>query len=226
MSESLLALIVSTELEEAAREVAGASGCEAMSLIPARGVSSRELPGFFGITAEGRQSIMLYLLETERGLELLRRFASELRLGEHAHGVACCIAIEQRSGQGLPPVTGPRRAGQEAVMLVVFVAAELEDKAMTRARELGARGLTLVDGRGLEFPEHLIFGRQVYRGSMRALLTIVAPELAESIAERLNREFQLEQRFKGLAFSLPLQGAEGVDVPGMRGYLKQHPDPD
>jgi hypothetical protein len=65
----------------------------------------------------------------------------------------------------------------EAVMLVVFVAAELEDRAMARARELGARGITMVDGRGLDFPEHLIFGHEVYRGNMRALLMILAPEL-------------------------------------------------
>lgn len=106
----------------------------------------------------------------------------------------------------------------EAVMLVVFVATELEDKAMARARELGARGITLVDGRGLDFPEHLIFGRYVYRGDMRALLMILAPELANRIARSLNREFELEKRFKGLAFSLPLLATGGVDVPGMRGY--------
>jgi hypothetical protein len=101
MSKCVLMLIVASELEQTARKVAEDKGFEALSLIHGRGVSSRELPGFFGITAEGKQSILLYLLDTDRGLQLLDHLVRQLRLDDHARGVACCIAVEYLLGDDL-----------------------------------------------------------------------------------------------------------------------------
>lgn len=98
MSKCVLLLIVASELEGPARRAAEAQGFEALSLIRGRGVSAREMPAFFGITTEGDQSILLYLLDTDRGLQLLEHLVRQLRLDDHGRGVACCIAVEHLLG--------------------------------------------------------------------------------------------------------------------------------
>lgn len=98
-----------------------------------------------------------------------------------------------------------------AALLVAVVADELEEEAVRIAREAGARGVTILSGRGIGFPEHVTFFGITYRGLEKILLWVLDEPSAEVIAERINLELDLLKPFKGLAFVLPVSHVDGLD---------------
>jgi hypothetical protein len=104
----------------------------------------------------------------------------------------------------------------KARLLVAVVADELEERAVAIVREEGGSGVTFLSGRGLGFPEHITFFGLTYRGLEKVLLCVLDGVTAERAAERLNRELDLLQPFKGLAFCLPVSETGGIDVARIR----------
>lgn len=106
-----------------------------------------------------------------------------------------------------------------ASLLIAAVSDELEEAALTIAREEGARGVTMLPSRGIGFPEHITFCGLTYRGIGVVLLWVLDGETATRIAERLNRELELLRPFQGLAFVAPVDASGGIDPAAIRGYL-------
>lgn len=98
------------------------------------------------------------------------------------------------------------------VLLVAIIADPLEEAAIAIAREEGAEGVTILPGRGINFPEHVTFFGLTYRGMEKTLFWVLDMETGEAIADRLNRELDLLKPFQGLAFCLPVDHVEGADA--------------
>lgn len=96
-------------------------------------------------------------------------------------------------------------------LLVAVVSDALEEKAIAIAREEGAYGVTILPARGIGFPEHMTFFGLTYRGLEKALVWLLDRELAERIAERLNRELDLLAPQRGLAFCVAVDQVVGID---------------
>ena len=107
----------------------------------------------------------------------------------------------------------------QAKLLVAVVAHELEEAAREIARQEGARGMTLLDARGMNFPEHVTFFGLTYLGLETALLALLDEATAVRIAERMNIELQLLEPFKGLAFCVPVHGTGGIDIAEVHRYI-------
>jgi len=105
-----------------------------------------------------------------------------------------------------------RGGAVQAKLLVAVVADELEEAAREIARQEGARGMTLLDARGLNFPEHVTFFGLTYLGIEAVLLALVDETIAVRIAERMNVELKLLEPFRGLAFCVPVYGTGGIDI--------------
>lgn len=100
----------------------------------------------------------------------------------------------------------------QPVLVVAVVANELRDRAIEIAKKYGAQGISFVAGRGIGFPEHHTFLGLTYMGQEEVLFFALDEKHARRVETELNRELQLEQRFKGLAFTLPVVDAMGIDV--------------
>ncbi|MCG5512734.1 hypothetical protein [Ectothiorhodospira shaposhnikovii] len=107
----------------------------------------------------------------------------------------------------------------EAKLLVAVVADELEEAAREIAREEGARGMTLISARGLNFPEHITFFGLTYYGIETVLVALLDEATAIRIAERMNIELKLLEPFKGLAFCLPVEGVGGIDIEALHRHI-------
>ncbi len=114
----------------------------------------------------------------------------------------------------------------EANLLVAVVADELEERAREIAREEGARGMTLLNGRGISFPEHVTFFGLTYLGAETVLLAVLGEETATRIAERMNAELKLLEPFQGLAFCMPVDGTGGIDIEALCRHIRDHPPAD
>jgi hypothetical protein len=112
-----------------------------------------------------------------------------------------------------------RGGAVQAKLLVAVVANELEDAAREIARQEGARGMTLLAARGMNFPEHVTFFGLTYLGLETVLLALLDEATAVRIAERMNVELKLLEPFKGLAFCVPVHGTGGIDIAEVHRYI-------
>lgn len=110
----------------------------------------------------------------------------------------------------------------KAKLLVAVVAHELEEAAREIAREEGARGMTLLSARGMNFPEHITFFGLTYLGIETVLVALLDEATALRCAERMNLELKLLEPFKGLALCLPVGGTGGIDIAALHRHIAEH----
>ncbi|RRQ24769.1 transcriptional regulator [Guyparkeria sp. SCN-R1] len=98
MRFSVLAAMVAEDMEEKAIEVAKAAGAGGVTLLDARGIGAEEKKTFFGLTYEGSQSVLLFVLERSLSLKVMKALTRELELNEHSKGVVFTMPIEHIAG--------------------------------------------------------------------------------------------------------------------------------
>jgi hypothetical protein len=113
-----------------------------------------------------------------------------------------------------------------AALLVAILANSLEEAAREIARQEGCRGMTLLSGRGIPFPEHLTFLGLSYQGVQTILAVLLDEVTACRIVERLNTELRLQEPFQGLAFCIPVEGTGGIEIAVLHQFIGQHPPVD
>ncbi len=98
MKFSVLVAIVSEELEDKAIDIAKKAGAGGVTIIHGTGIGLKEKKIFFGLTYEGRESILIFVLERKLSLEVLKALNRELELEKEDHGLAFVIPIEHLAG--------------------------------------------------------------------------------------------------------------------------------
>ncbi len=94
----LLIAVLAEELEEKAIDIAKRAGAGGVTILGARGIGAVEKKTFFGLTYEGSQSVLLFVLEKKLSLAVLKALTHELELAKHAKGVAFTIPLEHLAG--------------------------------------------------------------------------------------------------------------------------------
>ncbi len=98
MKFSVLAVIVAEEMEQQAIDIAKEAGAGTVTLLDARGITSEEKKTFFGLTYEGSQSVLLYVLEKKLSLQALKALTRELNLDDNPRGIAFTCPLEHLGG--------------------------------------------------------------------------------------------------------------------------------
>lgn len=98
MKFSLLIAIVSEEMEEKARKVAKDAGAGGVTILHGRGIGGEEKKVFFGVTYEGAQSVMIFVLEKRLSLKVLKALKEELDMDKGDSGVAFTLPLEHLAG--------------------------------------------------------------------------------------------------------------------------------
>lgn len=98
MKFSLLIAIVSEEMEEKARKVAKEAGAGGVTILHGRGIGGEEKKVFWGLTYEGAQSVMIFVLEKRLSLKVLKALKTELDMDKGDGGVAFTLPLEHLAG--------------------------------------------------------------------------------------------------------------------------------
>lgn len=98
MKFSVLVAILADDLEEKAIDVARASGAGGVTILDARGIGAREKKTFFGLTYEGSQSVLVFVLEKKLSLAVMKNLTRELNLKVDSRGVVFTIPLEHIAG--------------------------------------------------------------------------------------------------------------------------------
>ena len=90
------------------------------------------------------------------------------------------------------------------------------EEAMAVARENGARGGTILNGRGVVREEAAAFFGITLHAEKEILMMVVEKTIRDQILNALYKEMDMAKKAKGIAFSLPVSDVAGlvqVDVP-------------
>lgn len=98
MKFSVLIAILANDLEEKAVKAAKDAGAEGVTILAARGVGATEKKTFFGLTYEGSQSVMIFVLERKLSVAVLKSMSKELELGTKHTGVVFTVPLEHITG--------------------------------------------------------------------------------------------------------------------------------
>lgn len=98
MKFSVLVAILAEEMEDKAIDIARESGAGSVTLLNARGITSDDKKTFFGLTYEGAQSVLMFVLEKKLSLQVLKALIRELDLDNNPRGIAFTVPLEHLGG--------------------------------------------------------------------------------------------------------------------------------
>ncbi len=98
MKFSVLVAILAEEMEDKAIDVAREAGAGTVTLLHGRGITGKEKKTFFGLTYEGAQSVLIFVLEKKLSLSVLKALTRELGLDDDPRGIAFTFPLEHLGG--------------------------------------------------------------------------------------------------------------------------------
>ena len=97
-------------------------------------------------------------------------------------------------------------------VLVAILADDLEEQAIDVAKESGAGGVTILDGRGMGAHEKKSFFGLTYEGSQSVLVFVLERKLALTVMHDITEALDLKNQTKGVLFTIPLEHIAGIDM--------------
>jgi len=100
MRFSALIAVLPDDLEEQAIATAKEAGAGGVTIMDARGIGAEARKTFLGMTYEGSQSVLMWVLEKRTALGVLKAVSRELGLEDDPRGVAFTVDIAHLAGIG------------------------------------------------------------------------------------------------------------------------------
>ncbi len=98
MKFSVLVAVLADSLEEEAIRIAKKEGAGGVTILSGRGIGAKEKKTFFGLTYEGSQSVLLFILERKLSVAVMKALSQELDLKNNSSGVVFTIPLEHITG--------------------------------------------------------------------------------------------------------------------------------
>ncbi len=98
MRFSVLIAMLADDLEDKAINIAKRAGAGGVTIMDARGIGGEEKKTFFGLTYEGSQSVLLFVLERKLSLTVMKALTTELDLANHSKRVVFTVPLEHIAG--------------------------------------------------------------------------------------------------------------------------------
>ena len=106
-------------------------------------------------------------------------------------------------------------------VLVAILAEDLEEKAIDSAKQAGAGGVTILDGRGIGTQEKKTFFGLTYEGSQSVLVFVLEKKLSVKVLKQITRDLDLNAHSKGVVFTIPLEHIAGIDTQQVEKFESQ-----
>lgn len=103
-------------------------------------------------------------------------------------------------------------ANNHEVIFAIVNAGYAED-AMEVAREEGARGGTIISGRGVAREKEAAFFGITIHAEKELLMLVVEKEIRDRVLHALYKRMGMQQKAQGIVFSLPVSEAAGLSAP-------------
>lgn len=98
-------------------------------------------------------------------------------------------------------------------VIFAIVNAGYAEDAMHVAREQGARGGTIINGRGVARETEATFFGITIHAEKEILMLVVEKEIRDNVLHALYKQMGMSQKAQGIVFSLPVSEAAGLAKP-------------
>ncbi len=98
----------------------------------------------------------------------------------------------------------------EHEVIFAIVNADYAEDAMRVAREHGARGGTIISGRGVAQEKEAEFFGITIHAEKEILMLVVENEIRDEILHALYKQMGMQQKAQGIVFSMPVSKAVGL----------------
>ncbi|MFN3590822.1 MAG: P-II family nitrogen regulator [Thermaurantiacus sp.] len=98
MQFSAVVGIFSEHIEDKVLETARSVGAHGVTILPAKGIGTRDRKTFFGLTYEGRQQVFLFIVERTLAKRLVDAFIRILDLDHYSKGLVFTARVEDVAG--------------------------------------------------------------------------------------------------------------------------------
>jgi len=95
-------------------------------------------------------------------------------------------------------------------VIFAIVNAGFAEEAMAAAREMGARGGTILNARGVARENEAAFFGITIHAEKEILMLVVEKEIRDNILNALYQRMGMDKKAQGIAFSLPVSDAAGL----------------
>lgn len=96
-------------------------------------------------------------------------------------------------------------------IVVAIIPEEREEEAISVAKEAGAIGVTVINGRGVGLHEKKIFFGLTYEEKESVMLFILPKNISINVLKNLKTKMNLDKEH-GMAFSIPIENIVGLDI--------------
>ena len=101
----------------------------------------------------------------------------------------------------------------EYEVIFAIVNAGYAEDAMEVAREQGARGGTILSGRGVAREKDAVFFGITIHADKELLMMVVEKEIRDQVFHALYKQMGMQKKAQGIVFSLPVSHVAGLAMP-------------
>lgn len=98
-------------------------------------------------------------------------------------------------------------------VIFAIVNAGYAEDAMEVAREQGARGGTIINGRGVAREADAAFFGITIHADKELLMMVVEKEIRDQVFHALYKQMGMQKKAQGIVFSLPVSDVAGLAMP-------------
>ena len=98
-------------------------------------------------------------------------------------------------------------------VIFAIVNSGFAEEAMAIARELGARGGTIINARGVARENEAAFFGITIHAEKEILMLVVEKNIRDNVLNALYKEMGMDKKAQGIAFSLPVSDVAGLAAP-------------
>lgn len=203
MGYDLIQIIVDEGRASQVLKEARRLGATGGTILLAQGTYRKSWRDWLGFNTSQKELLWTVVPETISG-SLMESLNNHFQMAKPNHGVMFSLPLSPRQSEGKK---------EEAMLNLVTVIVEKGqgEDVVGLARENGARGATIINGRGAGLHETSQFLNMIIEPEKEIVLFLLDQKKAEQLAHTLNEVLQLDQPGKGLLFVQEVSKAYGLN---------------
>lgn len=214
----LLLTIVDEDKEKIISNIYRRTNTPLKFILHGNGTATSTILSYFGLTAT-KKSIVAVLTTKNYQEEIIKTVDKKIGLEKKGHGI--CISIPLSSSnmhiykklKEIPSIERNDYMTNTKYHLIVTIVKEgLFENVMDIARKNGAKGGTLVHGRGLGQKEIIKFLDFVVEPEKDVIMMVVDKKVKNKVMKSISDSFGLNTIGNGICFSMPVDEAVGLEI--------------
>ncbi len=220
MSYKLIVTVVNKKTARKVVEASKKAGAEGGTVIMGKGTGVWEVKTFFGIPIEPDKEIVLTLISGEKTDDVLKAVVTAGKIDKPGYGIA--FVVNTKITAGICHARTPAEATNEDLrgmavehdiiynLIITIINKGQSEKVVEASKKAGARGGTIISGRGTGVHEHAkLFGITI-EPEKEIVLTLIEREKTDEVLQTIVKEARLDRPGKGIAFVMEVERVAGI----------------